>query len=75
MQKDMDRDRRRGKSAAGDQTEGNMAETKGRLKESWGALTDNERLRSEGRSDQMAGARQRTKGQWKQRIKTWIDQL
>ena len=52
-----------------------MAETKGRLKESWGALTDNEGLRAEGRSDQMAGARQRTKGQWKQRIKTWIDRL
>lgn len=75
MQKDMDRDRQGGKSAAHDQTEGNMAETKGRLKESWGALTDNERLRAEGRSDQMAGARQRTKGQWKQRIKTWIDRL
>lgn len=75
MQKDMDHDRQGGKSAARDQTEGNMAETKGRLKESWGALTDNERLRAEGRSDQMAGARQRTKGQWKQRIKTWIDRL
>jgi hypothetical protein len=28
MQKDMDRDRQGGKSAARDQTEGNMAETK-----------------------------------------------
>jgi uncharacterized protein YjbJ (UPF0337 family) len=75
MQKDTDGDRQHGKSAARDQTEGNMAETKGRLKEGWGALTDNERLRAEGRSDQRAGARQRTKGQWKQRIKTWIDRL
>ena len=75
MQEDIERDPQRGKSAARDQTEGNMAETKGRLKESWGSLTDNERLRAEGRSDQRAGARQRTKGQWKQRIKTWIDRL
>jgi uncharacterized protein YjbJ (UPF0337 family) len=75
MQKDTNVDRQHGKSAARDQTEGNMAEAKGRLKESWGALTDNERLRAEGRSDQRAGARQRTKGQWKQRIKNWVDRL
>jgi uncharacterized protein YjbJ (UPF0337 family) len=75
MQKDIDRDRQHGKSAARDQTEGNIAETKGRLKESWSALTDNERLRAEGRSDQVAGARQRTKGQWKQRIKAWIGRM
>jgi uncharacterized protein YjbJ (UPF0337 family) len=52
-----------------------MKETKGRVKESWGALTGNERLRAEGRSDQMAGASRRTKGQWKQRLKAWIDRL
>jgi len=75
MREDTDRYRRSRKTAAHEQTEGSMAETKGRLKESWGALTGNERLRAEGRSDQRAGARQRTKGQWKQRIKTWIDRL
>ena len=52
-----------------------MTETKGRLKESWGSLTGNERLRAEGRTDQMAGVRQRKKGQWKERIKTWIVRL
>ena len=75
MQQDAENTRQRGKSAASDQAEGSMTETKGRLKESWGALTGNHRLRAEGRSDQMAGSRQRTKGQWKQRIKTWIDRL
>ena len=75
MEHDTDRNRQGGKSAARDQAEGNLAETKGRLKERWGALTDNERLRAEGRSDQRAGVRQRTKGQWKQRSKTWIDRL
>jgi len=63
------------KSAARDQAQGTMAETKGRLKESWGVLTGNERLRAEGRSDQRAGVRQRKKSQWKARIKGWIDRL
>ena len=67
--------RRDSKSAARDQSEGQMKETKGRVKESWGALTGNERLRAEGRSDQMAGASRRKKGQWKQRLKAWIDRL
>ena len=75
MQEDTDRYQQRRKSAARDQTEGNMTETKGRLKESWGSLTGNDRLKAEGRSDQMTGTRQRKKGQWKQRIKTWIDRL
>jgi uncharacterized protein YjbJ (UPF0337 family) len=63
------------RSAARDQSEGQMRETKGRVKESWGALTGNERLRAEGRSDQVAGAGRRKKGQWKQRLKAWIDRL
>ncbi len=75
MREDTDRYRQRRKTAAREQTEGTIAETKGRLIESWGSLTGNERLRAEGRNDQRAGARQRTKGQWKQRIKTWIDRL
>jgi uncharacterized protein YjbJ (UPF0337 family) len=75
MQEDTNRYQQRRKSAARDQAEGNMTETKGRLKESWGVLTGNERLRTEGKSDKMAGARQRKKGQWKERIKTWIDRL
>ena len=75
MQEDTNRNQQRRKSVARDQAEGNMTETKGRLKESWGSLTSNERLRAECRTDQMAGVRQRKKGQWKERIKTWIDRL
>ena len=67
--------RRDSTSAARDQSEGQMRESKGRVKESWGALSGNERLRAEGRSDQMAGAGRRKKGQWKQRLKAWIDRL
>ena len=75
MQEDTNRNQQRRKSVARDQAEGNMTETKGRLKESWGSLTSNERLRAECRTDQMAGVRQRKKGQWKEHIKTWIDRL
>ncbi len=62
-------------SAAQDQTEGNTLHAKGRIKEGWGALTGNERLKAEGRGDQMAGTAQTKKGQWKQRIKSWIDRF
>jgi uncharacterized protein YjbJ (UPF0337 family) len=75
MQEDTNRYQQRRKSVARDQAEGNMTETKGRLKESWGSLTGIERLHAEGRTDQMAGVRQLKKGQWKERIKTWIDRL
>jgi uncharacterized protein YjbJ (UPF0337 family) len=50
-----------------------LTEAKGHAKESLGALTGNERLEAEGRKDQVAGATRRKKGQWKDRIKSWID--
>lgn len=62
-------------SAARDRAEGDTQHTKGRLKESWGALTGNERLKTRGRGDQAAGTAQAKKGQWKERIKAWIDRL
>ncbi|TMC21479.1 MAG: CsbD family protein [Chloroflexi bacterium] len=62
-------------NAAKDQAAGNTRQVKGRFKESWGALTGNQRLEAEGRADQMAGATQNRKGQWKSRIKAWIDRL
>ncbi len=62
-------------SAAQDQAEGNTLHAKGRIKESWGALTGNERLKAEGRGDQMAGTVHAKKGQWKQRIKSWIERF
>jgi len=62
-------------SAARDRLAGDTTQAKGRAKESWGALTGNERLEAEGRSDQIAGGARTRKGQWKQRIKSWIDRL
>jgi uncharacterized protein YjbJ (UPF0337 family) len=62
-------------SAARDRLAGDTTQAKGRVKESWGALTGNERLEAEGRRDQVAGGTRKKKGQWKDRIKTWIDRL
>ena len=67
------RDARTPNSAARDKTEGTAREMRGRAKESFGALTGNERLEAQGREDQVAGAARRKKGAWKDRIKAWID--
>ena len=75
MKDDAYRDPNPPNSAARDQAEGNLTHTKGRIKEGLGALTGNERLKAEGRGDQMAGKAQAKKGQWKQRIKSWIDRF
>ncbi len=60
-------------SAERDKLEGSMREAGGRVKESVGALSGNERLKAEGRGDQIAGAARRKKGSLKDRIKAWID--
>ena len=60
-------------SAARDQAEGNTQNAKGRVKEGWGALTGNERLKAEGERDQAAGATRVKKGRFKDRVKAWID--
>ncbi len=62
-------------SAERDRLEGSMKETGGRVKESVGALAGNERLKEEGRSEQVAGTARRKKASLKDRIKGWIDRL
>jgi uncharacterized protein YjbJ (UPF0337 family) len=62
-------------SAQRDKLEGGMRQAGGRVKESVGALTGNERLKAQGQRDQLAGAVRRKKGSLKDRIKTWIDRL
>ena len=63
------------RSAAGDQASGGAMKAKGRVKESWGALTGNERVEAEGRADQVKGETRSKKGHWKQRVKAWIDRI
>ncbi len=73
MNDDVRRDPQTTDSAASDRTEGTMKEAKGRTKESWGALTGNEQMKAQGEKDQMAGTARRKKGEWKDRLKAWID--
>ena len=60
-------------SAQHDKLEGRAQAAGGRLKESAGALTGDERMKAEGERDQMAGQVRRKKGTLKDRIKGWID--
>jgi uncharacterized protein YjbJ (UPF0337 family) len=60
-------------SAERDRLEGSMREAEGRVNKSVGALTSNERLKAEGKGDQLSGAVRRKKGALKDRIKAWID--
>ena len=60
-------------SAERDKMEGSKQDLKGRVKESAGALTGNERLKAQGERDQLAGTARRKKGSLKDRIKGWID--
>ena len=60
-------------SAERDKVEGSRQDLKGRVKESAGALTGNDRLKAQGEKDQLAGTARRKKGNLKDRIKGWID--
>ena len=60
-------------SAERDRVEGSRQDLKGRVKESAGALTGDERLKAQGERDQLAGTARRKKGRLKDRIKGWID--
>jgi uncharacterized protein YjbJ (UPF0337 family) len=62
-------------SAARDKVEGSMREAGGRVKESMGALSGDERLKAEGQRDQVAGTARRKKGTLKDRIKGWINRF
>ncbi len=73
MNDDVRRDPQTADSAALDRTEGTTTEAKGRVKESWGALTGDEQMKAQGEKDQMAGTARRKKGEWKDRLKAWID--
>jgi uncharacterized protein YjbJ (UPF0337 family) len=75
MNDDIRQDQQDTESTNRDQAQGAMTEAKGRLEESAGALTGNTRMKAQGEADQMAGAATRKKGQWKQRLISWINRL
>jgi uncharacterized protein YjbJ (UPF0337 family) len=57
--------RKGGKTSGDDRMEGGLDKTKGRMKEAVGALTGDDRLKKEGRSDQRKGTAKEKKGKLK----------
>lgn len=62
-------------SAFADRIRGNWNELKGKIKEEYGELTDNDLAYQEGQEDQLLGRLQQKTGKTKQEIKNWIDSL
>ena len=60
-------------SAFQDKMKGNWNQMKGKLKEEYGELTDNDLMYEEGKEDQLLGRLQKKTGKTKDELKSWID--
>lgn len=60
-------------SAIKDKIKGNWNVMKGKLKEEYAELTEDDLLYEEGQEDQLLGTIQKKTGQTKEAIKDWID--
>ncbi len=60
-------------SALADKIKGNWNQMKGKLKEEYAELTDNDLMYQEGQEDQLMGRLQEATGKTKDQIKEWID--
>jgi len=56
-----------------DQVKGRATQAKGKLKEAAGKATDSDRMKNEGRADQLGGKAQATYGDMKKKAKDAID--
>lgn len=54
---------------------GNWNEVKGKMKQHWANLTDDDLLYQEGKEDELLGRIQKKTGKTKEEIKSWIDRL
>lgn len=54
---------------------GNWNEMKGKIKQQYGHLTDDDLLYEEGKEDELIGKIQNKVGKSKEEIKSWIDKL
>lgn len=57
------------------QLEGKWNEVKGKLKEKWGMITDDELTRAEGNVEQLVGMVQRKSGRAKEEVEKFIDDV
>ena len=62
-------------SAFNDKLKGNWNQMKGKLKEEFAELTDNDLMYEEGKEDQLLGTLQEKTGKTKEQVKDWIDQF
>lgn len=62
-------------SALSDRVRGNWNIVKGKIKEEYGEITDNDLQYSEGQEDQMIGRLQRKMGKTKQEVIDYINSL
>ena len=60
-------------SALTDKIKGNWNQMKGKLKEEYAELTDDDLLYEEGQEDQLMGRLQKATGKTKEEVKSWID--
>jgi uncharacterized protein YjbJ (UPF0337 family) len=62
-------------SSSGLKIKGNWNEIKGKIKQHYASLTDDDLLFEEGKEDELLGRLQKKTGYTKEEIKTWIDKL
>jgi uncharacterized protein YjbJ (UPF0337 family) len=62
-------------SANEDRVRGDWNQVKGKAKEGYGQLTDDDLMVQEGKEDQFFGNLQEKLGKTKQEVKDWIDSL
>lgn len=62
-------------SAFSDKVKGNWNEIKGKLKQEYADLTDDDLLYVEGQEDELLGKLQKKTGKTKQEVKNFIDDL
>ena len=62
-------------SAFEDKVKGNWNEIKGKLKQEYGDLTDNDLMYDEGKADELLGNIQKKTGKTKEEVKSFIDSI
>lgn len=62
-------------SAISDKIKGNWKEIKGKMKQEYAELTDNDLIYEKGKEEEMIGRLQTKLGKTKQEIKDWIDSI
>jgi len=62
-------------SALADKIKGNWNQMKGKLKEEYAELTDDDLLYEDGQEDQLLGRLQKATGKTKDQVKDWIDKF